>query len=176
MISSNRGFTLPEVIMGTALAGLVMLGLAVVYLLGVDAWNKTSGRINLQRTASTAIYRLTRDIQRADSLEITDEGSGLFCRIPGFESDTVSRFINYRIVDQKLIIEESGESILLIPFSESDSISLEPVEGEKVFSYSTEIPTTGSERIVKISFTVTRKENDIAELLPFTTTVGARNL
>lgn len=176
MISSNRGFTLPEVIMGTALAGLVMLGLAVVYLLGVDAWDKTSGRIILQRTASTAIYRISRDIQRADSLEITDEGSGLFCRIPDFESDSVSRVVNYRITDGKLLTEESGETVSLIPFSESDSISLEITEGEQVFSYSTDIPTTGSERIVKISFTISRDVNDIKEMLPFTTIVGARNL
>lgn len=176
MINNKSGYTLAEVILGTVLAGIVMLGLAVVYLLGVDAWEKTSGRILLQRTASSAIYSLTRAIQRADSLEILDGGNVLACRIPHFENDSTFESITYRLNNFQLYKEANEEKSFLIPFSEKDSIALEPVEGEPLFRYSDGVPTTESERIVEIQFLITRTKNDIKEMIPFSTTVGARNL
>ncbi len=177
VISRSKGFTLIEVIMGTALAGLVMLGLAVVYLLGVDAWGRTSTRIELQRTATSAIYEITRDIQRADSLEILEGGNALFCRVMPFENDSnPPLFIIYNIEDLCLLKKYSEVNKKIIPSEDHDSLSIELLEGLPLFKYSTIVPTAPYEKIVDINFRIVHKKDNVKELMPFTTTVGARNL
>lgn len=177
VISKSKGFSLIEVIMGTALAGLVMLGLAVVYLLGVDAWGRTSTRVELQRTATSAIYEITRDIQRADSLEILQEGSALFCRIMPFENDSNPPLsIIYNIEDLCLVKKYNEINKKIIPSEDHDSLSIELIEGVPLFKYSTLVPTAPYEKVVDINFRIVHKKNKIKELMPFTTTVGARNL
>lgn len=176
MINKIDGFTIIEVIVGTALAGLVMLGLAVVYMLGVDAWTKTSYRIELQRTASSTIYEISRDIQRADSLEILDGGMSLFCRIPDFDGDSLYTTVYYILNEQMLTKKVNEDEQKLIPNDEHDSLSLELIESIPLFNYTMTVPTASYERVVDINFKIVHSKNKIKEIMPFSTTVGARNL
>lgn len=162
--------------MGTALAGLVMLGLAVVYLLGVDAWEKTSTRINLQRTASSVVYEITRDIQRADSLEIIDGGKVLYCRIPPFEMDSQVTVVTYSLDDVILFKESNGLKSMIVPSRDHDSLRIEIIEGLPLFQLSNQVPTSSRERVVDINFTIVHSKNKVDESMDFSTVVGARNL
>lgn len=176
VINRDNGFTLTEVIVGTALAGLVMLGLAVVYMLGVDAWTKTASRIELQRTASSTLYEISRDIQRADSLEILEGGNTLYCRVPDFDGDSLSTAIYYIMKEQVLIKKIDEVEKKLIPNDEHDSLTLELIESVPLFNYSRTVPTASYERVVDINFKIVHTKNKVKELMPFSTTVGARNL
>lgn len=177
MKNNRGGFTLIEVIMGTALAGLVMLGLAVVYLLGVDAWGRTSSRVALQRTASSALYELTRDIQRADSIEIFEGGRVLYCRIPPFYIDsTPPTTVLYTLTEEQLIKKNNENSFNIVPEEPHDSLKIELLEGIPLFRYSNAVPVAPHERVIDINFQIVHQKEKIKEIMPFTTTVGARNL
>lgn len=68
--SSERGLTLPEIMVVVVLAGIVTLGLVGFYLTSQATWIDASTQAMVQRDATTLIEGITRETRRAGDVII----------------------------------------------------------------------------------------------------------
>ena len=83
------GFTLIELMVAVALAVVIFFGLASLYMLMNDSWERGSSLVNLQRDGSYAMMELTTTI-RAGSAAIIAPSSQLTVKDAG--NTTIGRF------------------------------------------------------------------------------------
>lgn len=65
--SSDRGLTLPEIMVVVVLAGIVTLGIVGFYLTSQATWIEASTQAMVQRDATTLVEGITRETRRAGS-------------------------------------------------------------------------------------------------------------
>ena len=73
----QKGFTLVELIITTFTGAIVIVATGMILFFGQRTWNTTWDRTNLQRDASYAMLRITRDIKAGASAQVEDSGKGL---------------------------------------------------------------------------------------------------
>jgi len=139
-------------------------GLVTALLFGIDAWERTVRRLEIQRSGNFILRELTRSIQEAEKIEIGE--SELIMHATEGET-TEYRFQENRLyavaanspdVNPQLIGIESGESVMVIPSDEN-----------RPFSW----VTPG--RTVRVSFDIAYRTDRIDEQYRFETVVYGRN-
>jgi Tfp pilus assembly protein PilV len=73
----QKGFTLIELIITTFAGTIVIVAVGMILSFGQRTWNTTWDRTNLQRDASYAMLRMTRDIKAGASAQVENYGTGL---------------------------------------------------------------------------------------------------
>ena len=73
----QKGFTLVELIVTTFISAIVIVAAGMILFLGQKTWNSTWDRTNLQRDASYAMLRMTRDIKAGASAQVENNGQSL---------------------------------------------------------------------------------------------------
>jgi len=73
----QKGFTLVELIVTTFISAIVIVAAGMILFLGQKTWNSTWDRTNLQRDASYAMLRMTRDIKAGASVQVENNGQSL---------------------------------------------------------------------------------------------------
>lgn len=173
---NKRGASLIEVMLAVVLVSAIMSGLAVVYVFAIDAWDKTAKKAVLNESGSYALFCLSRDIQRADSLEILRGGEELFMRIRPFTDTVPPYFVRYTLEENELRRDSSGTPKIIIPQFKSDSIGLHLLEGKKLFTLNRTLPINEFDRIIDVSFQLQLKTSKLEEETEFHSTMIARNL
>ena len=74
---NQKGFTLLELTITTLTGAIVIVAAGMILFFGQRTWNSTWDRTNLQRDASYAMLRMTKDIKAGASAQIEDGGKGL---------------------------------------------------------------------------------------------------
>lgn len=138
-----------------SLAGIALLGLCQVYVVGYDSWEKTSVKIRLQQNGTLALAQMTQALQAAQSIVIRDQGFSVL----GPAADSVVEFnrSGYELwQNQKRII----------PFEGWDKqLRVENLEVRKD-------PVTG---IIHLRLELASDIHQIQERLNFQTSVYLRN-
>lgn len=173
---NKRGASLIEVMLAVVLVSAIMSGLAVVYLFAIDAWEKTAKKSVLNESGSYALFCLSRDIQRADSLEILRGGDELLLRIRPFADTIPPHFVRYTLLDKELQRDSSGVPQIIIPQYQYDSIGISQLESKKLFTLNRTLPVNEFDRIIDVSFQLQLKTSKIEEETEFQSTMVARNL
>ena len=73
----QKGFTLIELTIAIFTGTIVIVATGMILFFGQRTWNSTWDRTNLQRDASYAMLRMTRDIQAGASAQVEDSGKAL---------------------------------------------------------------------------------------------------
>ena len=73
----QKGFTLIELIITTFTGSIVIVAAGMILFFGQKTWNSNWDRTNLQRDASFAMLRMTRDIKAGASAQVESNGDGL---------------------------------------------------------------------------------------------------
>jgi type II secretory pathway component PulJ len=73
----QKGFTLLELTITTFTGAIVIVAAGMILFFGQKTWNSTWDRTNLQRDASYAMLRISRDIKAGASAQVQDAGSTL---------------------------------------------------------------------------------------------------
>ena len=73
----QKGFTLIELIIAAFTGTIVIVAAGMILFFAQRTWNSTWDRTNLQRDASYAMLRMTRDIKAGVSAQVEDNGKGL---------------------------------------------------------------------------------------------------
>ncbi|MHC4241468.1 MAG: PilW family protein [Planctomycetota bacterium] len=73
----QKGFTLIELIITTFTGAIVIVAAGMILFFGQRTWNSTWDRVGLQRDASYAMLRMTRDIKAGVSAQVESNGDGL---------------------------------------------------------------------------------------------------
>ena len=176
MNCNNRGFSLPEVLMGCSLAALVILGSAVIYLFGVDAWERTAVTMQLQSNGTAILREITLAIQKADSVAVDPSGKFIALRIPPFQERDTTAYISFEIIDGGLQQTVNGVSTMLIIGNGTDSLVIEDNSRQPIFRMSRDIPLAPRERVVDIALSLMSvRTKSLLESMDFTATVAARN-
>jgi prepilin-type N-terminal cleavage/methylation domain-containing protein len=77
-----RGVTLIELLVAVALVSILFFGLASIYILMDDAWDRGASLVNLQRNGSYAMYEFSTTIRQGSMAVVTptqltvQDGSG----------------------------------------------------------------------------------------------------
>lgn len=173
---SRRGASLIEVMLAVVLVGAIMSGLAIVYIFAIDAWDKTAKKSVLNESGSYVLFCLSRDIQRADSLEILKGGQELYMRIRSFVDTVPHHVINYKLEENQLRRDSSGIPQIIVPQYKNDSIYIEMLEGKKLFTLNRTLPINEFDRIIDVQFQLQLKTGKLEEETEFQSTFIARNL
>jgi hypothetical protein len=73
----QKGFTLIELTITTLTGAIVIVSAGIILFFGQRTWNSTWDRANLQRDASYAMLRITKDIKAAASAHVEESGKAL---------------------------------------------------------------------------------------------------
>ena len=73
----QKGFTLIELVIAIFTGTIVIVATGMILFFGQRTWNSTWNRTNLQRDASYAMLKMTRDIKAGASAQVEDSGKGL---------------------------------------------------------------------------------------------------
>ena len=73
----QKGFTLIELTITTFIGAIVIVAAGMILFFAQRTWNSTWDRTNLQRDASYAMLRMTRDIKAGATAQVEDNGKGL---------------------------------------------------------------------------------------------------
>ena len=73
----QKGFTLLELTIATFTGAIVIVAAGMILFFGQKSWNSTWNRTNLQRDASYAMLRMTREIKAGISGQAEDGGKSL---------------------------------------------------------------------------------------------------
>lgn len=73
----QKGFTLLELTITTLTGAIVIVAAGIILFFGQRTWNSTWDRANLQRDASYAMLRITKDIKAAASAQVEESGKAL---------------------------------------------------------------------------------------------------
>jgi type II secretory pathway pseudopilin PulG len=73
----QKGFTLIELVIAIFTGTIVIVAAGMILFFGQRTWNSTWDRTNLQRDASYAMFRMTRDIKAGASAQVEDSGTSL---------------------------------------------------------------------------------------------------
>ncbi len=73
----QKGFTLIELIIAIFAGIIVLVAAGMILFFGQRTWNSTWDRVELQRDASYAMLRMTRDIKAGVSAQVESNGEGL---------------------------------------------------------------------------------------------------
>jgi len=71
-----RGLTLVELLLGVFLAGVVVVGLVKVYADAIQIWQRTEGRLSMEREASAAVRIIEQEIRQGQYLRILSYHGG----------------------------------------------------------------------------------------------------
>lgn len=75
----ERGFTLAEMLVASAVAGMLLLTLFMIYRICASAWMKGDTQTKLRQSAMVASEKLSRDLERSiyDSVSISADRRGI---------------------------------------------------------------------------------------------------
>jgi len=73
----QKGFTLIELTIAIFTGTIVIVAAGMILFFGQRTWNNTWDRTNLQRDASYAMLRMTRDIKAGASAQVEESGKAL---------------------------------------------------------------------------------------------------
>lgn len=172
---NRSGATLVEMMVAVILASIVMMGLVTAYLFGLDAWDRTAKKSVLNESGSAVMHCLTRDIQRADSVEILNGGKDLFLRIRPFNDTIPQYFLSYSIDDSRLFRDSNGVKVVVLPQYKNDSIGISLIDAKPFFSLNKEVPLTRYDKVIDIAFQLRLKTDKVEEETEFESTITARN-
>jgi Tfp pilus assembly protein FimT len=72
----SRGLTIVELMVVVALAGIIFFGLATIYVMVMDWWDRGNSQLNLQRDGSYALFSMSTEIRKG-SLALTPSSTEL---------------------------------------------------------------------------------------------------
>ncbi len=84
----QKGFTIIELVIVTAIMGLVIGGVIAIYIMGTTAWKEGSVQVALQRGGSIAVEKMIRGVDGTNGIR---EASS----VELYTSDTVYNVIRY---------------------------------------------------------------------------------
>lgn len=160
--------TFVELTVATAIAGMVILGLVIVYLFGVDTWLQARHRMVAQSAGGRAVYAIGRSARRASqsSAAVTNEGATLNLGYPLVGGGEGAITISLR--EQALVA--SGAEQWRIPEKESDSLIVLPPGDLQVFRLDS------ARTSVSVRFRVASIGYGALDTVHFETTMALRNL
>jgi Tfp pilus assembly protein FimT len=128
--SKNRpGLTLVELLVTILAAMIVILASAVILVFGQNSLDSEWQKVNFQREASFAMFRIKQAIRCASNAELEDDGNAI-------KIYNNSGWIKYRFdPDQKNLLyqfEDEDEQILLEGVVESVTFEIDPVSKNAV--------------------------------------------
>ncbi len=79
--------TLSEVMIGSLLAGFIILAAVSMYVNSIETWDHTAARLNLQREASLVVEGMMDEIRESSHVVVTNPGRvSLYRRTTGSDS------------------------------------------------------------------------------------------
>ena len=120
----QKGFTLIELIIAMFTGTIVIVATGMILFFGQKTWNSTWDRTNLQRDASYAMLRMTRDIKAGTSAQVESNGDGLkifnggdwvrFFTASGAKMLTLKREtggVSYQTALSGIVLEDNVEAV-----------------------------------------------------------------
>ena len=107
-VSNQRGFTLAELLVVTAVIGIVMAGIFVIQREGQEAYLLGSNRVESQQNARVALDMMTRELRSAKSITTVSSSPDLTF------VDQYDHTIRYQLAGTTLSRVDNGTSTSLI--------------------------------------------------------------
>jgi hypothetical protein len=145
-----------EVVVTTLVASIIFLGLAIAYLFGMDAWEKTARRISMQQAGTLIVNELTRRVQPARSWHIDPARLTV-------TADTAITVVEMR--KERLFIDGAE----FPGWSDADSLAFRAASDAPVFRL------TNRNNLLEMSFVIASLSRNQPEELRFTTRICRRN-
>ncbi|MDY6826634.1 MAG: prepilin-type N-terminal cleavage/methylation domain-containing protein [Bacillota bacterium] len=98
--TTEKGFTLIEVIVTLALLSMVLTTLYSFYLFGLQSWQRGIDQTEIQQSARIAMDTMIRELQKAEEFSLHNENSEIRFHIPGD-----SRTMRFRLLNNELVWE-----------------------------------------------------------------------
>ena len=163
--SGETGTSLIEVVATVAILGLLILGLASVYVFGLDSWQKTEDTMRLQQNGTYLINYLSRDADGGALIDCTDDE--LTITYPKIDGLLQSQSVVYKLEDGRVFRQDVGGKKQIMPFSEMDSSIT--VKDHKLWTYNEPNHT------IEVQALLILKSGSYSEEMAFTTTIHPRN-
>lgn len=74
---TKRGFTLPELIIGSSISLIVMLGTVSTLLMGLMVWTRGAARLDANTYARRAVRAMSMELRQAYSVTVDSNGQGV---------------------------------------------------------------------------------------------------
>ena len=148
----RKGFTIIEVLTVVVIMGLVISGVAAIYLMGITAWKEGGVQIGLQREASIAMEKMVRGVYGTDGIRQAEQiavsstsilvnfvGAGgirSFYFSPGLDNDADTpednqlRYIDESYIDKAII--ESNVRTLTFEYLSNDTVEVDLIMERQV--------------------------------------------
>ncbi len=107
--------TLAEVMVGSLLAGFVILAAVGMYVNSIETWDSTAARLNLQREASIVVEGMMDEIREGSSVVVDSPGTSVsvYRRVAGADSLTnVYSFAGTTLTNQSGVVLLDGVTAL----------------------------------------------------------------
>jgi prepilin-type N-terminal cleavage/methylation domain-containing protein len=157
-LGNQRGFTLAELAVVTAVIGVIMAGVFVIQMEGEQAYLLGSSRVETQQNARVALDLMTRELRSAQS--ITAIGSATDVTFV----DEYGKTIEYALSGATLNRTENGATTVLIGGVQTLAMTSYSVYDVSTGTYTT-TTTAAQVRVIKISL-VTQTEQSVAAHSP----------
>lgn len=105
----EKGFTLIEALLATALLGLLAAAVFGLYHLGVRTWQKGVARIDHQQNARAAMELIDRELRFAAQVEIAQSGEICYKLAGDTGFDCPRHYRRFRLSKGQLLVEEIRE-------------------------------------------------------------------
>ena len=105
-MQQEKGFTLIEMILATALLGLLAAAIFSFYHLGVRSWQKGIARIDHQQNARAAMELIDRELRFAAQVEIVQSGELRYKLLGDKGFERPSNYRRFRLSNEQLLMEE----------------------------------------------------------------------
>ena len=69
--------TLSEVMIGSLLAGFIILAAVGMYVNSIETWNHTAARLNVQRDASLVVEGMMNEVREGSSVIVSNPGTSV---------------------------------------------------------------------------------------------------
>ncbi len=157
-MAGESGVTLVETAVTTLIAGAIFLGLAVAYLFGVDAWEKTAWRISMQQAGTQILAEFNKRVQPARSWTVHGDNAVVL----NYAADSSLEFAvreNMVFRDQHAVVERLA----------ADSLAIQPVDRYPIFRQGE------LSNLIEVRFAVVSTRQEFAEGIRFSTQICRRN-
>lgn len=156
-LANQRGFTLAELLVVTAVIGLVMAGVFAIQREGQEAYLLGSNRVETQQNARVALDLMTRELRSARSITTVTGCTNSVCTDLTF-TDQNGLTVQYALAGTTLNRTVGGTTTALIGGAQSLAMTSYSVYDVSTATY-TKTTTPAQVRVIKISVTAKTEES-----------------
>ena len=121
----RNAFTLVELLVAAAVLALFSAGIYQIVTFGLNAWEHSRLKVDIQQNVRTAVSHISRELRTAKNYEILNEEKAVRMSLPGGEE------VQYYLKDDQLLRDVNGAGHNVVAYGIS-SLSLNEMGKDRV--------------------------------------------